>query len=80
VGPTMSVSRCSGIFLDWFLALSVCEDSIIIPRGIVVLQGSVKGCEPAFKDEIGDRVLVPVNRAGVDPVRRQVSMVYTRFA
>ena len=55
--------------------LSCCKDLVVVPVVVVVLEGTVEWGELPVDDELGDDGMVPVSRAGVDALRRKVTVV-----
>ena len=59
----------------WFL--SVRQYLLIVPIILVIFQWSVKWREFPVHDRLRHDLLVPVSRAGVDPLRHQMTVVYS---
>ena len=51
------------------------ENLFVVPTPIVVLQGSVEGSKLALNNQLSDNRLVPILRAGVDPLWGEISKI-----
>jgi len=51
------------------------EDLVVVPRRIVIFEGSIKGGDFAVDDELCDDVFFPIFTAGIDPLGSQITKV-----
>lgn len=57
----------------WFFTSG--KDTVVIPRDIVVFEGSIKRGDFAIDDELSDDVFFPIFSAGVHPLGSEMTKV-----
>jgi hypothetical protein len=57
----------------WFFTSS--EDLVIVPRTVVVFEGSIERGDFSVNDKLRDDVLFPISMAGVDPLGSEMTKV-----